>query len=61
MKTVTWIGEERMIPGFGMGIKGKEKELPVNVADSFIKQGLAKAVKAANTSPRKPNDKRGEK
>lgn len=55
MKKVNWIGEERMIPGYGMGIKGEEKVLPVNIADSFIEQGLAEEVK-----PKRVNVKKGD-
>lgn len=44
MKEVEWVGETRMIPSYGMGETGKTKMLPVDIADSFIKQGLAKEI-----------------
>ena len=44
MKEVNWIGETKMVPGYGMGTTGKPIILPVDIADSFIKQGLAKAI-----------------
>ena len=44
MKTILWTGESRMIPGYGMGETGKEKTLPKHMANSYIKQGMAKEV-----------------
>ena len=44
MKKVKWIGEARMIPNYGMGICGETKLLPVDIADSFIKQKLAEEI-----------------
>jgi len=57
MKTVKWIGESRMIPNYGMGVAGETKVLPVDIADSFIKQGLAEDVK---TSAKKTTKKESE-
>ena len=42
MKTVIWIGPERMIPGYGVGTKGEEKVLPNDMANSYVEQELAK-------------------
>jgi len=44
MKEVKWVGEERMIPSYGMGRKDEIKILPADMANSFIKQGLAEEV-----------------
>ena len=41
MKLITWRGEERELPGFGMVSHGVEKLLPDHMADSFVEQGLA--------------------
>ena len=48
MKTVKWLGETRTIPKYGVATKGENIDLPVGIADSFIKQKLAKAVKSTN-------------
>jgi len=46
MKQVEWISSEtRMIPGIGEGAIGNVLNMPTDIADSFIKQGLVKAVK----------------
>lgn len=57
MKKVKWIGESRMIPSYGMGVSGEIKVLPVEIADSFIEQGLAKAI---TTSAKKQTKKESE-
>ncbi len=44
MKTIEWLCDSKMIPSYGMGLEGKLKTLPNNIADSFIKQGLAKEI-----------------
>lgn len=48
MKSVKWLGETRTIPKHGVATKGENIELPSNIADSFIKQGLAKVKPKAN-------------
>jgi len=45
MKKVEWLGEKRIIPKMGEVSKGVCISLDDKVADSFIKQGLAKPVK----------------
>ena len=42
MKTIVWIGPDRLIPPYGSTYPGDEKDLPDDVADSFVKQKLAK-------------------
>ena len=44
MKEVEWVGDTRMMPRDGRVETGKTKMLPVDIADSFIKQGLAKEI-----------------
>ncbi len=44
MKTIEWLGPEKMIPNFGVVNAGDQKELPDNVADSFVEQGLGKFI-----------------
>jgi len=46
LKRVKWLGENgRVIPNYGVTEKGAEKELPLDMADNFIKQNLAEDVK----------------
>ena len=41
MKTIVWKGPDRLIPPYGSVEKGVVKDLPDNVADSYIGQNLA--------------------
>jgi len=54
MKKITWLGEDRVIPKYGSVTKGSEISLPAYIADSFIKQKLAKVSKKTN----QPNEER---
>lgn len=42
MKTITWDGDTRIIPKYGIAKKGKKLILPDALAESFMKQGLTK-------------------
>jgi len=45
-KIVMWLGGSgRVIPNHGVTENGKEKTLPLALADNFIKQKLAEEVK----------------
>lgn len=41
---IKWVGEDRMVPGYGMGTKGNVLEIPNNMAKSYIEQGLAEKI-----------------
>lgn len=41
MKQVTWIGEPRVLPGYGLAVTGKHVLLPEDQAASYVAQGLA--------------------
>ncbi len=41
-KEVIWVGGKSIIPGYGEAIEGDTKLLPIEMAESFVKQGLAK-------------------
>lgn len=56
MKTIIWTGEDRMIPYYGVGEKGKEKTLPESMADNFIEQGLAELKTAKKKAVTKSED-----
>jgi len=51
MKKVLWVGNSMEIPGYGVGHKGVlTTHLPDDIADSFIKQGLAKEATKMKTT-----------
>ena len=41
MKSIVWVGPESTIPNYGTATEGEVKLLPINMANSFIEQGLA--------------------
>lgn len=41
---IKWVGEDRMVPGCGMGTLGATLDVPSDIAKSYIKQGLAESV-----------------
>jgi len=43
---IKWLGPVREIPGYGVIETGEQRDIPKNVAESFIYQGLAVAVKS---------------
>lgn len=45
MKTITWKADERMIPGWGLAQSGSDITLPSDMANSFVRQGLADSKK----------------
>jgi hypothetical protein len=45
MKTVKWIGPDRLLFGYGEAKTGQEIKLPEQAAESYIDQGLAQPVK----------------
>lgn len=49
MKTVTWKGAPGFIPKYGSAAPNEDKDLPDDVADSYISAGLAveKKVKSS--------------
>lgn len=53
MKKVTWVGEDRMVPSVGIGTKGVDLTMPDDMADSYIKQGLAKDIKVVSKQTKK--------
>ena len=44
MKRVNWVGDERIIPNYGIATAGQTLTLPDKKADSFVRQGLAEYV-----------------
>lgn len=46
MKTIFWIGPQREIPGFCVANTNKSIIVPESMANSYIKQGLAKEIKS---------------
>lgn len=44
---ITWIGEDQIIPNYGVATVNGEIDLPDDIAASFINQGKAKAPEAA--------------
>ena len=42
MVEITWARSGFQIPQYGLAIKGKQTQVPQDVADSLIEQGLAK-------------------
>ena len=56
MKDIEWIGETRMIPNYGIGVKGENKTLPDEMAYSFIKQGLAIDAKSKKQTVKKESE-----
>ncbi len=52
---ITWTGEKRIIPNYGVGDNGETKTLPQDLAESFIKQGLAK-LKSKTKTNSKPEE-----
>jgi len=59
VKKIRWLSEdERMIPSVGIGTKGTILNMPSDMADSFIKQGLAEdANEQPSLKPRKQGTK----
>lgn len=55
MQRVTWLANNEMIPGYGMGEKNKLTPLiPEDMAISYIKQGKAEVTKTtAKTTSKK--------
>lgn len=47
--TIEWLGGEKIIPGYGFMVLGRIVSLPVEMGESFIKQGLAKVYKPKKT------------
>jgi|TARA_R110000744_G_scaffold218879_2_gene337674 hypothetical protein len=45
MVEITWARSGFQIPQYGLAIKGKQTQVPQDVADSLIEQGLAKLSK----------------
>lgn len=50
-KRVRWIGPERILPNLGRAVEGREMELPVIKAASFIAQGLAEPIDLEEQEP----------
>lgn len=63
MKTIKWLGEHRIIPGYSVARRGQEITLPKNIADSYIAQGMAQTLpdsqKSLNKSGLKSTEKKG--
>ncbi len=50
MKDITWTGEERNIPNYGVVKKGTRVSMPDEMAESFVeKQKLAKYTHKSST------------
>ncbi len=60
MKTIVWIGPDRLIPPYGAVDKDSEVTVPDHVAESFIKQKLARpAAKVKEKSATTAGDDNG--
>lgn len=44
LKKIEWVGPTRVIPKVGVAEKGSVLDLPCELADKIISQGLAKPV-----------------
>lgn len=58
MINITWIKSGVEVVGIGIAHKGKDVEVPGDVADSLIEQGLAKLSKKSKI---KQSDKKSDK
>lgn len=52
LKKIIWTGPEKFIPDVGKVIPGSEKFVEKELADSFIKQGLATGDKEVKFKPK---------
>ena len=52
MKKIKWTGGERELPTMGIICPGDTRLMPDAMADSLIKQGMAKEVKEKATTAR---------
>lgn len=57
MKSITWIGEERTLPGIGLATEGKTFEVADGKADSYVDQKLAKYTKVNSKASKTQEDK----
>lgn len=38
---IVWDGDEKVVPGYGRGVKGNVLTMPELIAHSYVEQGLA--------------------
>ena len=50
---IKWLGDSGYLPNVGEVHKNCEKNLPDNLANNYIKQGLAKEIKQTKTTVKK--------